>query len=219
MTRLNNLIILAGFVLINGASSSEAAIIDTLFNTGVDANGQVLTPGSQDPHWVVTAEPSSDFTVPDNAIVQSANSAWIANDAVGTLGSSWIGIVSSGSNNVTEGDYTAQLSFDLTGYIANTAVLSLDTASDNGIEGIRLNGTSFSEIEGGFKLFTAQSDISTGFVEGLNVLEIDWRNTGANPSGLRVEVFGTAALIPEPSALVVLALACVGFLTIRRRRA
>jgi len=89
------------------------------------------------------------------------------------------------------GNYVFRTTFDLTGLDRTTAVLSGKWAMDNLAE-MRLNGAPVAITRGlsSFKPFT----VTTGFVAGVNVLELVLTNTGttAGPTGVRVEITGRA---------------------------
>jgi hypothetical protein len=101
--------------------------------------------------------------------------------------------------------------------------------ADNAITDIKLNGvsTGLSLPEpaagqpqtftlGGGKTLT----LSSGFSEGMNVLEFVVFNAGTtpNPGAFRVDLGGTANPVPEPGALTLCSLAVVSVLVARRRR-
>lgn len=83
MTAARLILYVTFLVLVCWLEQSHAALI-TVFNTGVDANGNVLASGSADPHWDVILSADQGFVAPGDAIVQQANPNWIANDTVGT---------------------------------------------------------------------------------------------------------------------------------------
>ena len=57
------------------STTAQAAIITTLYNTGVDASGNVVASGNDDLHWNITESVDPSFLAPDAAIVQQANNA------------------------------------------------------------------------------------------------------------------------------------------------
>lgn len=152
-------------------------------------------------------------------------SAWLANDAT----SSWLTPTLNQGDSfdpALNGNYLYSLSFDLTGFHANTASFTGRFLVDNQVSSITLNGnTIFSGPAGGF----TGSDWTTfgansGFVNGLNVLQINAVNlaqNGGNPAGLRVEFIDSAvAAVPEPAtwALMLAGFGMTGFAMRRRRK-
>ena len=206
-----NLLLASTALLVTNTST---AFINGLFSTGVDSNGDVLASGDEDPNWTITASPSgSGFTDGDPAIVLEDNPAWVPGDSSsdGTEGARWIGITGSGDNDdnfEAFGEYTAELTFDLTGFDPATAEISLTTAADNELLDISLNGTPVSDNGGGLSNTTVQPTISSGFLPESNTIAITWNNiTGTveppdSPTGLLVLISGDADAIPEPSASV-----------------
>lgn len=188
-----------------------------LYDTGVNDSNAVLAPGAADPHWSITASPAGPFAA---ATVQANNSAWLANDAAGTVGgSSWISTVASGATNIAPGSYTFAQQFDLTGRDPGSAVIVLDIAVDNAIADIFLNGISQGIVAAGFNGFSGPFVIDSDFLAGINTLSVVVNNTGTtiNPGGVRIQVLqATANIIPEPATalLSILGVAMIG----RRRR-
>ncbi len=189
-----------------------------LFNTGVDAGGNVLSGGSADPHWTIVAgtgisspTPAIVLTNPVGTYATSGDSRWVWRNADGSGG---------GSN-------TFRLVFDLTGHDPATALLSGYWGADNGGR-IQLNGAdaagsgalALTEItESNFNVLHAFA-ISSGFVAGLNTLDFvvaDVDSLAAfNVRGLTLTA--TATAVPEPRSLIVLALGSIGMLTGMRAR-
>ncbi len=164
----------------------KAASISGLFNTGVDASGNVLAIGQADSHYVLSG-------VASGARVVARNPIW----AYAPAGSAWIGcaVVNDPLHLDPVGDYYYKLSMtlDLSGVATSGLQLTGSWATDNSAE-IWLNGThtGFSKGELGFYNLDSFS-IGTGFVEGLNTLEFRVNNAGLfngqiqpNPSGLLV---------------------------------
>ncbi len=201
-----------GIVLAFEVGHAQGAIITTLFNTGVDASGAVLPDGTiGDPHYTLTSVPSGST---DIRVITSASNFPIPPYLGDNSLSRWIGPNNDPDLNSPPGNYVYETTFDLTGLNPSTASISGAWSSDNDGVDIKINGvsigtvaTSFTQFSSGFAPFT----ITSGFVSGLNTLEFVIHNGGsapgdnsgnANPSALRVEMSGTAA-VPEPTSLIV----------------
>ncbi len=157
--------------------------ITTLFSTGVGENDQVLSPGQSDPHYFMTASQNP-------VIVMQNHSAWVANDA----GSMWVGLSAQGTDNQPAGNYSFSTTFDLTGWLPETASISLRVAVDNELLDVKINGVSTGVSVSGHAAFSGPFTITSGFIAGINQLEFLFSNwdTYANPMGLRLELSGTA---------------------------
>lgn len=157
--------------------------ITTLYSTGLAENGAVLSPGQTDPHYVVTST-GAPLTVMQN------HPAWAPNDA----GSMWIGLSAQGTDNQPPGDYSFSTTFDLTGWLADTASLSFTVAVDNELLDVRINGLGTGITSVGHDAFHGPFIIQSGFVSGVNQIDFVFTNwsTSANPMGLRIHIAGTA---------------------------
>ncbi len=197
------------------AAPAGAAPITSLFNTGVDASGIALANGTAgDPHYTMTTALSG--TTAALAVHTSAGGfpvgPWIGDDAA----SAWIG-----PNNDTQldgpvGSYDYKTTFDLTGLnAASASITGLWAADDEGLD-ILINGASTSQTAGGFASFTPFA-ITAGFNPGVNTIDFLVNNDGG-PTGLRVEMTGTAAAVPEPISLAVLGVGLLGIGLIRHRK-
>ncbi len=158
--------------------------IATLRPTGVATDGSLLAPGAVDPHYtLVGAGPA--------VLAQVNNPAWLGSDGL----SQWIGRTASGSDSVPAGTLTYRTSFDLTGYDAATAAISVFFAADNSLDTVKLNGTTLSGVTGaGFGAYLGPFTVSGPFQPGVNTLDFTWTNAGPgdNPGGLRVRFDATA---------------------------
>lgn len=198
-------------------SKANAGLIG-LHNTGVDDSGVALPGGSADPHYKLISSPiSSPVKSPSkapNAIVSALiPPVYLPN---GT-GSKWIGPGFDLTIRYPIGIYIYRTTFDLTGFDPTTAVITGNFASDNNAT-IDLNGrsTGFATMYEGFKSFTPFT-LSSGFVSGLNTLDFRVIEPSGSPTGLRVELSGTAetvevAAAPEPTSLVLAVIGAAGLL-------
>lgn len=190
------------------APSANAAVITTLFNTGVDAGGNVVANATVgDLHY-------SLVTPGQTPTIQAATSAngypigpWLGDNTT----SRWIGPQGAQLDGVLNGKYIYQTTFNLAGFDYMTAVINGQFATDdlNGV--IRLNGNAVGPLSAGFTSWTPFS-ISTNFIAGINTLQFEVINSGGGPTGLRVEMTGNARAsdVPEPASLALVALGLIG---------
>jgi hypothetical protein len=171
---------------------SGAQPIPTLFSTGQADTGAVLTPGSADPHYLLTL--SAQATPPPPPIAATVilnHPAWAANDTA----SSWIGCLNPGELNVAEGSYNFRTAFSLDGFDPASARLSCQVGADNRLTNILLNGVAKGIAYAGFSTLSGSFAVTNGFVAGTNTLEfltVNDPGPGANPGGFRARVSGTA---------------------------
>ena len=160
--------------------------VTTVFGTGLDGSGNLLVAGSADPHFTVTD--TTTFTPLGQATVVSnpPSLGWMGD----TNTSQWISTTASGTPGSTD-TYDYQTSFDLTGYNLATTVLDLDVAADDSLGDVLLNGVDTGISGASFDSLSSYS-INSGFVSGLNTLDFIVPNSGSGPSGLQVQLSGTA---------------------------
>jgi len=182
------------------ASPTQAVPIPGLFNTGVGNSNALLADGAVDPHYTLVSSSDSSFPGPA-AFVATAHPAWIANGP----NSKWIAPRSdTASTGNATGEYTYRTTFDLTGLDPGTAEITGEWTTDNNGLDILIDGTSTGQTTpfagfGAFHVF----NITSGFVSSINTLDFRLFN-GGGPTGLRVELSGTADPVPEPGTLLLL---------------
>jgi len=217
-----NLMAVGALVLLGFAPPSQAAMITTLYNTGVDGSGNVLADGtSPDPHYALISVPSGSSTT--TSVITSTGGfpvgPWLGDSA----SSAWIGPSGERGDSVPLGGlYTFRTTFDLTGFNPGTAQISGNWSTDNSGYQILINGVPASQtfMPTGFTAYTAFA-IASGFVAGLNTLDfvvLNFDQDTGNPVGLRVEMTGTASPVPLPAAAWLLLSGLVGFAALGRRR-
>ena len=213
------------------AAPVGAATITTLYSTGVDASGVALTGNVVDSHWTVTNPADMNWSSSGNPTYTGATNGqfptppWLADSTT----SRWITPVTDAAvyphDFANDGVYTYTETFSLAGYQVATASFTGMFASDNSVDSIKLNGTTLAGSGGSFATFQSFSSAGGTFVAGDNTLSFVVRNSaypqgGSNPTGLRVELIGTAAVVPEPAmwAMMVVGFGLVGVATRRRVR-
>jgi hypothetical protein len=187
-------------ITLTPSTSTTAAI--AIFNTGVVSKGTLASDGSADSHYKLIT--SSDSTYPGpNAFVVTSNvfpiGPWLADGP----SSKWIAPRTDAGAGNAQGSYTYRTTFDLTGFTPASASLTGQFAADNSAI-IKLNGVTVGAASTGFSTFTSFT-ISTGFVAGVNTLDFVVTNDPwtPNPTGLRVEIAGTASPASTSSAIAV----------------
>jgi hypothetical protein len=201
---------------------AQAAIITSLYNTGVDGSGNVLADGIVgDPHYSLVSSPigatatrvTTSATHPfDDAIHYVGDdllSRWITPNTIDLTG--------------PDGDYKYQTKFNLTGFDPKTAKITGKWAADDQGFEIWLNGVKTSVVTTDGNKWGQWNDfgtISSGFIAGENTLDFIVKNATSQPgvTGLRVEMSGTAnAAVPEPSDLMGSAIAFGSVVLLKRK--
>ena len=234
------LAIAALLAVMNVAQASPIII----FDTGVDATGNVLPDGTiGDLHYILTYLGNGGAPVgpgtPDGTIVKtSANGfpvpPWLDDDSL----SAWIGPFPQPAGDPKTvprmdglpGYYEYQTTFNLVGDPL-TASLSGQWSMDNEGVDIFLNGVATGNTVPDSQAFTSWHpfSISSGFVAGLNTLDFlvhndpgseDGDATFSSPTAVRVEVTGTvsSSQVPEPTTLALLGLGLAGLGLSRRKQ-
>jgi hypothetical protein len=197
-----------------GPSAAEAQLLTVpgVYGTGLDNTGALLPEGSPDPHYTIVSGPATGSTfVVDSS---SMDGAWIPNGPT----SSWISHTATSVSTKT-GAYIYRTTFDLTGFIPETAVLIGFWNTDNNGTEILLNGTSFPFTTSAISYNEAPTpfSITTGFLPGLNTLDFAFYDDGFY-TGLRVSGLQAQAAVPEPSTYALLVMtAASGLWWVRRR--
>ena len=212
----------------------SAAPITTLFNTGVSANDSngnptgVLADGATDTHWTLQSTPDTSTAAAPFVVNQNGNTypidgtVWVLDNSL----SKWISLHANESTPAdtlyeTPGSYTYTTTFNLTGFIPSTASITGKYWEDDFVTDILINTTDTGLSQnGGNTNGAGQSfSITSGFIPGVNTLTFIVynypTNIRPNPTGLNVEMTGTATTLPEPASLGFLAAG--GVLAMRRR--
>lgn len=201
------------------ASSAHSASIP-LFNTGVDASGTPQANGSPELHYTLISAPAGAAS--GIRVATSANGfpipPWLGDDGA----SAWDGPNSDSQLNGPAGQYDYQVTFSLAGLDPATATIMGQWASDDHGDDILINGISTGQMTAsGYSAFTPFA-VNSGFKSGTNTLDFLFTN-GGGPTGLRVEMTGTAAAldaVPEPGswALMLVGFGSMGAVARLRRR-
>lgn len=201
------------------ATSSGAPIL-TLFGTGVaanDASGQpmaVLADGVTDTHYQLISAPGGVNVGAPFVTIQNGYPFQGVDQGVWSPDggrSKWISpqanenSYNGGAPNDPAGTYVYQTTFDLSGLDPSTARISGYITADNSLFSLTLNGVDTGMPGaglGGNSYFT----INHGFGAGKNVLQFFVNNDPprhADPSGLRVEMAGSASPLPNRLPLAI----------------
>lgn len=211
--------LVSSLILASGALFAGAASASLVLNTGVAADGSVLSAGSIDPLWTIStdgvqfsaARVAYPGSYPDMAGGQTCCgmetvagvAAWITTPSVVATSptTGW------GVNNMVY----ARRSFDLSGYDLSTVTLNGRLRVADSSHGIYING---SLVPGtGYAGYTFTTDhffsLAAGsglFQSGANLIEMrgDSVNDVWDAFWLDAQVIGRASSVPEPTTLVLL---------------
>jgi subtilisin family serine protease len=187
---------------IRSCSGGSSSAPFTIFGTGVSSPGVLAPDDAVDSHYTILSSADSGSPGP-NAYVVISNvfpiGPWLSDGP----NSKWIGPRADAGNGNAQGIYTYQTTFNLAGFNPSTAVLTGEFAADNSAN-ILLNGVNVGINSAGFSTFTPFT-ISTGFVAGVNTLDFVVTNDPwtPNPTGLRVDISGTATPSSAPPPITV----------------
>ncbi|MFZ1933670.1 MAG: hypothetical protein WCB27_10290 [Thermoguttaceae bacterium] len=144
-----------------------------LFNTGVG-----LKEGDADPHWQLISRSDDATFKPRPARVRVAGNAALENDPAR---SQWISLVGGDVGLPEDVTYVFRTTFDLSGMLPSTAVLRGKCIADDRVTAIRLNGRRLTvplQPDGEPFIYWTEFHAKSGFVKGINVLEVDVLNAG-----------------------------------------
>ena len=185
-----------------GQANSATATLTVLvpfpgiYNTGLSDNRMLLADGQVDPHYRLVVNPnnpaSSASVVQDSTAWPIAGGPWVQNSSI----SKWIGPTLN-TSGAAAGNYSYQLTVDLTGYDPSTAFLAGSWAADD-TGSIFLNGADTGFRSTNYFVSFSTFTLANGFVSGTNLIEFRVSNA-ASPTGLRVEnLLGTAQKATVP---------------------
>ncbi len=216
LTKLKVYLFIVSFLLISAVGNLHAAKIQIpgLYPTGVDNDGNVLSYGEEEIHYILTSYPGDYSSAPTIKVIKPHSSWWWYDDNTEPK-AAWIGPSGSDKSDPV-GWYSYTLTFNLTGYDPTTVVITGSWASDNESY-IYLNGSdtgisnkydndnkkSFREL--------SKFTINSGFNNGINILEFRVYNGsgyGINPTGLLVEDIQGYS-VPLPGTIWLLGIGCL----------
>lgn len=174
-----------------------------LHNTGIG-----LKVGDPDPNWELVSRSDDPNFKPRPSRVRVAGRAALENDPTR---SQWISLVGEDVELPEEVVYVFRTTFDLTGMSPSTAVLRGKFIADDRVTAIRLNGRRLSyrlPPEGEPFIYWTDFKATTGFVKGVNVLEVQVLNAapfsspsqrrfGKSRMSCRIELEGEVCHDPE----------------------
>jgi len=169
-----------------------------VFGTGTDNAGSLAATGSVDLHFILSesadpAFPGTDAIVAMDAGFPIGTGPWVADGPK----SMWIASMADQGTGNLEGNYTYQTFFDLTGFDLSQIQIAGAWAVDNTGLDILVNGVSTGITSPGFGSMTSFV-IKNNLIAGPNVIDFKLNNapSGANPTGLRVDLDLLVALSP-----------------------
>lgn len=172
-------------------SAASLISIPGLFNTGVNNNNTLASPGTVDQHWTMVQSASAAHPGPQAYIGNPIPNGYASSGP----NSQALFAAPDGTTGVSGGTYIFRITFDLTGLNPATAVISGVWNSDNSTTGILLNGNATGYTSGStFNVQPAAQFLLNGpFLPGVNTLDFVISNSGG-PVSVRVEVSGKASV-------------------------
>jgi hypothetical protein len=191
-------------------------------NTGVNTSDVLVASGAQASFWTLSAEPIGAVETINSNPFRFLGAGYFAD----TASAAWVSPQASGNAGVL-GNYTYDLSVDLTGFQPATAVISGNYGTDNS-GSIFLNGNAAVATTGNAAFGAATPfTINSGFTAGVNTIHVTVTNNG-DPTGFFVQFTSATATptvtvtptpVPPSIWLTLIGLACLGlFLGYSRRR-
>ncbi len=199
-------------ILLTSTGIDTQAVL-TVWKTGVGSNGEVLNPGSVDPHW--TFQPAYHAAGPGESGSLIVGLSQDGGTTYGVWATDWL------PDSAPLDTYLISTTFDLTGYNPGTAKLQFGYWGGEYADasyGWYLNGTPV--WNGAFAAGNGYATITSGFVSGVNTLSYNtyWRGGVSletyTPSALTVwnpNPILTATPIPEPTTMIAGALLLLPF--------
>jgi hypothetical protein len=188
----------SGVSLEPAPADSEQYVLDVhqiVESLPTHGTGQNLNQGDDDPNWQITSVPNDPLWTPEQAEVSDRLDFYVPNDSK----AAWVSTADD-LPPVAPGQYTFATTFDLSGFDPSSAHLHLNLSADDKVAEVRINGVAVpipSSFPDHWFSPTYPLDIDTGFVSGVNRLEIIVYNEpgqsgGLSQMGLRADVSGTA---------------------------
>ncbi len=218
------LIALAGALLFLLFSSGALAapVTENLHSTGFDASGNALAGGGTDASWTVqcpTYYGNSNWYAA--VVIAPGDAGWFSGYAANTAsstppfsGSSW---VSTTANSSVQGyAMTYQMTFSLAAFSLSTVTISGNwVVADGG--SLYINGNLLGSMSSAWGSRTAFTLTNTSFLnQGLNTVTLAVTQSDNAYDAANFQGAVTGVLLPEPSAVLLLATLPVALL-IRRR--
>jgi hypothetical protein len=188
-------------------------VIPGIYNTGMNSLGNLLAPGTPDPHYILTSEPAGTPTV---ALVATPDIYY--NEPNGPI-SSWISPNADDNQNLPVGYYNYVSTVDLTGFNPATVTLTGQAYVDDNVT-ISVNGVA-QAYAASFQ--PTPFTLNGAFVPGVNTIDYLVYNAyvtplpnGISPSAFRIEISGIGT-VPEPASCAAISF-LIPFLLRRNRR-